>query len=469
VLRELEDEKRKHEHDTAQGDDITYGLEKERTRLREELEIERLNKKKLEKDMKKMQETLEEERQRQKQIVLLLLAERKKLILKYVEERNRSEDLAQILGEEKSRVDTMAEGLEEESQKALQMESDLEKNLALFDCEKSQLKAQLQREEKRAKDLEMVAEKLQTEVDNLKKQQAEAHQVAMFQAGLNQSGSSVSPPHLPSKPSVVPPQTPPRTSASSSSISPINAVRASVLPAGSVPVTSATGLVIMGTAGKVVQPTSMVTSTPVPAPTTGIARAVSPAGTIRSVHYNLTPGSSRTLPSSAANIASSTNDMVDTATIVRMQSVPASTSCRSTISASASSGGGGGGGPGKVFTTTNKEGKVTFHVTPTTTPAPQPTTPKKVSSALARGVPPPVPPNKPIIPPKKSNSISGLMPFPMALISSSNHQHQSAEVPVKFGIISKEKILQSSSGISNPSSAATETSADAATMQVPTI
>lgn len=51
------------------------------------------------------------------------------------------------MGEEKSRVDTMAEGLEEESQKALQMESDLEKNLALFDSEKSQLKAQLQREE----------------------------------------------------------------------------------------------------------------------------------------------------------------------------------------------------------------------------------------------------------------------------------------------------------------------------------
>lgn len=69
---------------------------------------------------------------------------------------------------------------------------------------------------KRAKDLELIAEKLQTEVDNLKKQQAEAHQVAMFQAGLNQSGPNVSPPHLPSKPNVVPPQTPPRTSVSSS-------------------------------------------------------------------------------------------------------------------------------------------------------------------------------------------------------------------------------------------------------------
>lgn len=204
----------------------------------QELEVERQSKKKLEKEMKKLQETLEEERQRQKQIVLLLLAERKKLILKYVEERNKSEDLAQILGEEKGRVDSMAEGLEEESQKALQMEAELEKQLALFDAERAQLKAQLQREEKRTKELETIIDKLQTEVDNLKKQQAEAHQVAMFQAGLNQpnspprmttvtgnrnslpsatstlmspAGSVAMGPQLPSKPNVLPPQTPPRS------------------------------------------------------------------------------------------------------------------------------------------------------------------------------------------------------------------------------------------------------------------
>lgn len=202
--------------------------------MSQELEVERQSKKKLDKDMKKLQETLDEERQRQKQIVLLLLAERKKLILKYVEERNKSEDLAQILGEEKGRVDSMAEGLEEESQKALQMEAELEKQLALFDTERAQLKAQLQREERRTKELEAVIDKLQTEVDNLKKQQAEAHQVAMFQAGLNQPNSpprmtttanrnslpsGTSPlvsaaamgPQLPSKPTIVPPQTPPRS------------------------------------------------------------------------------------------------------------------------------------------------------------------------------------------------------------------------------------------------------------------
>lgn len=48
---------------------------------------------------------------------------------------------------------------------------------------------------------------------------------------------------------------------------------------------------------------------------TGIARAVSPAGSIRNVHYNLTPGSSRTLPPTTANIASSTNELVDAATV----------------------------------------------------------------------------------------------------------------------------------------------------------
>lgn len=96
VIQELEEEKCKHEHDTAQGDDITYGLEMERTRLRQELEVERTARKKLEKEVKKQLEMADEERARQKQIVLLLLAERKKIIVKYIEERKRSEDLAQV-------------------------------------------------------------------------------------------------------------------------------------------------------------------------------------------------------------------------------------------------------------------------------------------------------------------------------------------------------------------------------------
>lgn len=144
----------------------------------------------------------------------------------------------------------------------------------------------------------------------------------------------------------------------------------------------------------------------------------------------------------------------------------------------------------KVFTTTNNEGKVTFHVTTsatlptstsagtttgTATPAPQPTTPKK-SAALSRGHPPPVPPNKPVIPPKKSStatattmtssSVSGQMINPVVIPRSNNPQvttvdhgrpislevhpvHKAGQVGshqgLKFGItISKDKIQISS-------------------------
>lgn len=37
TLAELEDEKRKHAQDTAQGDDVTYMLEKDRERLKQEV------------------------------------------------------------------------------------------------------------------------------------------------------------------------------------------------------------------------------------------------------------------------------------------------------------------------------------------------------------------------------------------------------------------------------------------------
>lgn len=149
LVNELDEERRKHEHDTAQGDDITYGLELERTRLKQELEKELENKKKLEKDLKKFQEQLESEKLRQKQIVLFLLVERKKIIMKYIEERKRSEDYALILSEEKVKVDTLAEGLEEESKKSLRMEAELEKQTLTHERERDTLLANLTLEQQK--------------------------------------------------------------------------------------------------------------------------------------------------------------------------------------------------------------------------------------------------------------------------------------------------------------------------------
>ena len=179
---ELEEEKSKHEHDTAQGDDITYELEKDRTRLKLELEQEVLERKKLELAIKENTSKVEEEKSKQKQIVLVLLSDRKKLHKLYLEEKKRSEDLAQMLGEEKAKMETMATGLEEESKRSLAMEAELENHLSQFGSERQQLRDKVVADERRYRDLEDALRKARSDVEHFKKQLAEAHRVAMSQA-----------------------------------------------------------------------------------------------------------------------------------------------------------------------------------------------------------------------------------------------------------------------------------------------
>merc|ERR1719479_665719 len=181
VAGQLEEERAKHEQDTAQGDDITYQLEKERIRLRQDLEVELAEKQKLEVALKESLNTLEEEKGKQKQIVLVLLADRKKLMKLYLEEKKRSEDLAGMLQEEKTKMETMAAGLEEESKRSLAMEAELEKHINQFGSERQQLRDKLLSDERRYRDLEDALRKARTDVDHFKKQLSEAHRIAMSQ------------------------------------------------------------------------------------------------------------------------------------------------------------------------------------------------------------------------------------------------------------------------------------------------
>lgn len=196
VVQELEEERRKHEHTTAQGDDITYGLEIERSRLKQELEQEKEQRKVLELELQKIQEQFEAEKNRQKQIVLLLLAERKKIIIKYIEERKRSEDLAHILSEEKLRVDTIAEGLEEESKKSLRMEAELEIQTQQFDIERKLLHQNLAKEEKRVKEQDLEIQQLKTELELIRKQTGIRHPIVAPQLPTKPGGL------MPSRPSI---------------------------------------------------------------------------------------------------------------------------------------------------------------------------------------------------------------------------------------------------------------------------
>lgn len=331
VIEELILEKKKHEHDTAQGDDITYGLEKERSRLKQDLEVERQAKKRLEKDLKKISDVSDEDKNRQKQIVLLLLAERKKIIMKYIEERKRSEDLAQILSEEKSRIDSMAEGLEEESKKSLQMEAELEKQLAQFDTESQILKANLQREEKRVKELETELEQSRNENELLVKQIVEYHKLDV----INQFYGRPPYPHVSRLP----------TSTGREGI--VTAVAPSLQansPMGS-------------SVAKVIQPTATVSSVPVSGPTTGVARSISPGHGIRNVAY-------------CSQVQSPLPGKVE-----KRAPTPS------------------------LVPSTNTKSTVPPHQR--TLPAVGPSNGTDKKQPGSRGVPPPVPPNKPVVPPKK--------------------------------------------------------------------
>ncbi|XP_052903252.1 CTTNBP2 N-terminal-like protein isoform X2 [Anopheles moucheti] len=349
VVQELYDERRKHEHTTAQGDDITYGLEIERSRLKQELDHEKEQHKVLEIELKKVQEQFEAEKNRQKQIVLLLLAERKKIIIKYIEERKRSEDLAQILSEEKQRVDTIAEGLEEESKKSLRMEAELEKQAQQFEIERKMLHQSLAKEEKRVKDQEVEIQQLKAEIELLRKQTGIRHPLVAPQLPTKPGGL------VPSRPSI------------------------GGTPGGGI--SSATGIASPSSIG---------------ATATGIARSVSPGQLIRQTAISQLSVTSPPIVgagtgaggigSTATLSAGPTSDTYANTPTGKMASTgvrKAAGIAAATVISGGGTPGAGGASPGATGSTATIKKTILLPVG-------------------GRGVPPPIPPNKPQIPPKLS-------------------------------------------------------------------
>jgi len=191
VYKELETERQRLLQIQSSGDGsgdgarnvaLNYELEQERNRYKQDYEKELLEKQKLEAALKDVTANYEEEKAKQKQIVLVLLSDRKKLHKLYREEKKRSEDLAQMLQEEKGKMDTMAVGLEEESKRSLAMEAELEKHLCQFGSERQQLREKLLADERKFRDMEEALRKARLDAEHFKKQLSEAHRVAMSQA-----------------------------------------------------------------------------------------------------------------------------------------------------------------------------------------------------------------------------------------------------------------------------------------------
>lgn len=166
VIADLEEEKRRHAEDTAEGDDVTYILEKERERLQQQLEFERSQVRRLEKEQRRLTEQLEEERSQHKQLSCALAKECKWASARALEEGHRLAEMNRKLDKVRESCHAVQKELEEERRKALRMEARVEEQLAEFDTEREQLRSRLKKEEAHCCQLQLQVEGLQRKLED---------------------------------------------------------------------------------------------------------------------------------------------------------------------------------------------------------------------------------------------------------------------------------------------------------------
>ncbi|XP_053481329.1 CTTNBP2 N-terminal like b isoform X2 [Ictalurus furcatus] len=171
VIADLEEEKRRHAQDTAEGDDVTYMLEKERERLLQQLEMERARAERLERECHSLSAQVEENQAQQQQLSSNLAKECQRASAQAQEESERVAQLCRQLEQERSATQSLQGDLEQEKTRALQTEARVERQLAEFDTEREQMRAKLRKEESHSRQLQELIEHLKKELEDVKEKE----------------------------------------------------------------------------------------------------------------------------------------------------------------------------------------------------------------------------------------------------------------------------------------------------------
>ncbi|MCJ8734855.1 hypothetical protein PDJAM_G00240130 [Pangasius djambal] len=171
VIADLEEEKRRHAQDTAEGDDVTYMLEKERERLLQQLELERARAERLERECHSLSTQVEENQAQQQQLSSNLAMECQRASAQAQEESERVAQLCRQLEQERSATQCLQAELEQEKTHALQTEARVERQLAEFDTESEQMRAKLRKEESHSRELQELIEHLRKELEDVKEKE----------------------------------------------------------------------------------------------------------------------------------------------------------------------------------------------------------------------------------------------------------------------------------------------------------
>ncbi|KAK6303862.1 hypothetical protein J4Q44_G00263160 [Coregonus suidteri] len=158
VIADLEEEKHRHALESAQDDDVTAMLEKEREKLLQQLEVERAAVRKLQREQERAVGQAEETLSQQQQLSSALTLELQRTTSQALEEAQRVSQLHLQLQEESCTAESLRGALEAEKGRA-------ESQLAEFDTEREQLRARIRREEERSKELEREVEELRRRLE----------------------------------------------------------------------------------------------------------------------------------------------------------------------------------------------------------------------------------------------------------------------------------------------------------------
>ncbi|KAA0713970.1 CTTNBP2 N-terminal-like protein [Triplophysa tibetana] len=169
VIADLEEEKRWRVQDAAAGDDITAMLEKEQERLLQQLELERAQVERLQRERSVLTNQAEEDLAEQQQLSSTLAQECQKATARAEEESQRVIELTRQLEQERITIESLKGELESKHSHAQQIEARAERQLAEFDTEREQMRGKLRKEEKKYQEL-------QEQLNSLRKELGEMNQ-----------------------------------------------------------------------------------------------------------------------------------------------------------------------------------------------------------------------------------------------------------------------------------------------------
>ncbi|XP_032431446.1 CTTNBP2 N-terminal like b [Xiphophorus hellerii] len=178
MITALEEEKQRFVQESARRADYVFVLETERDKLLQQLEVELATVQRLETEQAQVVSKVEESLSQEQQLSSSLTLELQKASSQAQEEAQKVSQLHVLLQEETCALEKLQQVLEYEKNRVAQLEVKSERQTAEFDTEREQLKARLEAEEEKGRELEKQVKELRKRLAEPQESRTEVKEAA---------------------------------------------------------------------------------------------------------------------------------------------------------------------------------------------------------------------------------------------------------------------------------------------------